>query len=511
MSILTVNVRSLKKHLNDLEALVHSLESPPNVICLTETWLTDNDDIDSLLVPGYKNYAIKNRNTHGGGVMIQIQDSMSLLETHSTDMEETLLVSLEYKKYSFKLATVYNPPRTNKLKFVEKLDNFLNELTSLNCPTVVTGDFNIDIHVKNQLQSNYLCAISSNDFELANLVTTRETSNSATCLDHFIYQNLASSDFSVLTHENFSDHYPILMKWPLNVDTEQNYLPFRDISFIKNQEQLSNYLIDLDWSLRNRCSFLDSDSTNELFTKFNNVFLETTNKYAPLKCLTDKKSKVPKWFTNSLKNLRFKKNKAHRNMKQNPQNNEAATKFKLLRNKFETCVKKAKKDFYRQIFESCMGDSRQTYKLINDIKGTNRKSSQVPALNSCSERCTDSSRADIAEQFNTFFTNVGPKLKEKIKHVPLPEMNEVNHSMYLKPITIDEVREIIENLDNKFSSGDDDISNVIVKLSSNITIPYLTQIINKSFEEGVFPDDLKFPFTRMDQNLMKITTDQFLF
>ena len=70
MSILTVNVRSLKKHLNDLEALVHSLESPPNVICLTETWLTDNDDIDSLLVPGYKNYAIKNRNTHGGGVMI---------------------------------------------------------------------------------------------------------------------------------------------------------------------------------------------------------------------------------------------------------------------------------------------------------------------------------------------------------------------------------------------------------------------------------------------------------
>ena len=108
------------------------------------------------------------------------------------------------------------------------------------------------------------------------------------------------------------------MKWPINVDTEQNYLPFRDISFIKDQEHLSNYLTDLDWNLRNRCHFLDSDSTNELFTKFNNIFLETTNKYAPLKCLTNKKSKVPKWFTNSLKNLRFKKNKAHRSMKKNP-------------------------------------------------------------------------------------------------------------------------------------------------------------------------------------------------
>ena len=70
-------------------------------------------------------------------------------------------------------------------------------------------------------------------------------------------------------------------------------------------------------------------------------------------------------------------------------------------------------------------------------------------------------------------------------------MNEVNHSMYLKPITIDEVREIIENLDKKFSSGDDDISNVIVNLLSNITNPYLTQVINKSFEEGMFPYDLK--------------------
>ena len=94
------------------------------MLCLTETWLTVNDDIDSLMVPGYNNSAIKNRNTHGGGVLIQIQDSISLLETHSTEMEETLLVSLQYKKYRFKLATVYNPPRTIKLKFVKKLENF---------------------------------------------------------------------------------------------------------------------------------------------------------------------------------------------------------------------------------------------------------------------------------------------------------------------------------------------------------------------------------------------------
>ena len=97
----------------------------------------------------------------------------------------------------------------------------MNDLTSINCPTVITGDFNIDTHVKNQLHSNYLCTITANDFEIANLETTSKTSTSATCLDHFIYQNFASPEFSVLTHETFSDHYPILRKWPINVDTEQ--------------------------------------------------------------------------------------------------------------------------------------------------------------------------------------------------------------------------------------------------------------------------------------------------
>ena len=98
----------------------------------------------------------------------------------------------------------------------------MNDLTSINCNTVITGDFNIEAHVNNQLHSNYLCTISANNFEIANHKTTRENATSANCLDNFIYQNFARPEFSVLTHENFPDHYPILMKWPIEVNTEQN-------------------------------------------------------------------------------------------------------------------------------------------------------------------------------------------------------------------------------------------------------------------------------------------------
>ena len=49
-----------------------------------------------------------------------------------------------------------------------------------------------------------------------------------------------------------------------------------------------------------------------------------------------------------------------------------------------------------------------------------------------------------------------------MKHNPLPKIAEVNHSMYLKPMTPDEVREIFDHVDNKYSSGDDDISNILI-------------------------------------------------
>ena len=59
LSVLNVNVRSLKLHLEKLEALVLSLESSPDVLCLTETWLTDNDGPELFLVNGYTQYIAK--------------------------------------------------------------------------------------------------------------------------------------------------------------------------------------------------------------------------------------------------------------------------------------------------------------------------------------------------------------------------------------------------------------------------------------------------------------------
>ena len=60
--------------------------------------------------------------------------------------------------------------------------------------------------------------------------------------------------------------------------------------------------------------------------------------------------------------------------------------------------------------------------------------------------------------------------------------------MFLYRTNCSEVCSTIESLENKFSSGDDEVHNVIVKRTSNITVPYITDLINQSSSQGVFPD-----------------------
>ena len=63
--------------------------------------------------------------------------------------------------------------------------------------------------------------------------------------------------------------------------------------------------------------------------------------------------------------------------------------------------------------------------------------------------------------------------------------------MFLSEVTENEVEKIIDNLEKKASSGDDLINNIIVKTSKNETVEILTYLINRSFNEGIFPVSLK--------------------
>ena len=110
-SVLHLNTMSLKPHFEKLEALILSLESPPDIICLSETWLNDNDNSKGYLVNGYYDFLVKNQNrtnVRGGGVMIQVKENVKILRQLETPFEESIFAEVEKNFFRLKIGVVYN-------------------------------------------------------------------------------------------------------------------------------------------------------------------------------------------------------------------------------------------------------------------------------------------------------------------------------------------------------------------------------------------------------------------
>ena len=101
----------------------------------------------------------------------------------------------------------------------------------------------------------------------------------------------------------------------------------------------------------------------------------------------------------------------------------------------------------------------------------------------------------IANNFNEYFLNVATKISNKIPrnpNTPLRYLNAPNNnSFFVSPTVPDEVSSIIQSLKKSKSTGPNSIPIKLLKiLDPHISIQ-LSQIINDSFQNGIFPDRLK--------------------
>lgn len=98
----------------------------------------------------------------------------------------------------------------------------------------------------------------------------------------------------------------------------------------------------------------------------------------------------------------------------------------------------------------------------------------------------------VAEKFNNYFISISNDA------APLTKFNKymnniqvVNSSIFLKPVSIVEVLKTIQTLNNTKSVGFDGVSTLVTKQIGTLICSVLTHILNLSLSEGVFPDILK--------------------
>ena len=291
-----------------------------------------------------------------------------MIEELNCKLNESLLVHLKFGELKIALLAVYNLSRINKQNFIFELDKTLENINENYDRIIVCGDFNINVLDKKLMTSSYLSTIQSNCFQLCCREPTRISRKTSTCLDHFFVKILRIQKTIVMEDHNYCDNFPIVMEFEKISKSCSPEIGFRDTSFLKSLSRMSSFLDNLSKSLAT-VRYQETESINCAFDRFQNTFKETLAMFATYRRSSRNTIKKRNWFDKNMKNLIRKRNQSHKSWKRERQNNQEFEKFKAVRSKVEKTFKAKRNSYYEQKFSKCIGDSKQVYKFLNELKG----------------------------------------------------------------------------------------------------------------------------------------------
>ena len=137
--------------------------------------------------------------------------------------------------------------------------------------------------------------------------------------------------------------------------------------------------------------------------------------------------------------------------------------------------------------------------MINELLGRKRKTSRISKLIDCEGNITNNP-VSMANSFNDYFSNIATNLKSNIfesggrngdeNYHQTYLKNSVSNTLFLNVVEASEVYDVIKNFKNKTTRDTKIISLKLANKSYNFTST-LASIVNKSFQQGVFPEQMK--------------------
>ena len=205
------------------------------------------------------------------------------------------------------------------------------------------------------------------------------------------------------------------------------------------------------------------------------------------------------WITQDIiKSIQFRDN-LYLELKQTQTNTLAfftqKTNFKTYNKILKRNIERAKRVYSEQKFNKYKNDANNTWHVIKELINKNATKKQKPRLFQMDGKLLTQNHV-IANEFNAYFTNIGPSLASKIK-----TNEDKTYDLFLgapsalkftfSNITETDLIKIIDRLPSKTSCGVDAISpNLIKSIKHEICKP-ITLIINQCLKKGIFPDKLQ--------------------
>lgn len=477
MSIIHQNLQSIG---NSVDKLVKLLKDSPECLflCVTEHWLSTSQ-IELVGIPNFKLAAsfCRNEGQHGGAAIYVRQDvQYTVFENVAVQSVmgvcEFIAVECQIRSQKVIVCSVYRPSGKPTDIFFDKLEEVCEIICNSRKLLLIAGDFNIDLLGTDRSAIDLISLMTSYGLQQTVFEYTRKKKHSS-CIDNIFTSCEVSKAY--VFEEHISDHTG--QKVVFKIARGETSFVYRRFFKEESKKDFSINLQNQNWE-----SILDmpKSDVNAQWNAFVNTFLNLFNESFPVTRVHKYGKKKHHHYSGKVDLLKKKL--------------DDLLFLSTLDDKYKPLYKEAKREYditlrservkeYDDRVNNSDNKIKCMWTICHEVTGKKHKNTECQMKGDVNT---------IADDYNQYLLNTIPNLINNLQHVPYQcNIDENNQSLYLKPITSEELEELGRQLKNKYSSGQDGIPTSIVKTCLKDIRSILCYIINNSLKFGIFPDQLK--------------------
>ena len=455
-----------------------------DVICVTESWLSQDIPDSELVISGY-NVFRRDRNRHGGGIIIFVRDSLpcTILPTPISSSIELLSLTVEFCSSKFCISTFYRPPSSD-VSYFDELYDIIEKLDIVTFSNyILLGDFNINFC--NPTHPLYprlfnLC----NSFMLTQVVTepTHTSPSGSQSLIDLVFLSHPSHLVHCYTSPPLgtSDHHCVSVGLlPNQGSTNPIKTNARTIwrYSLGDFETANDLLNAVNWE------DLLSGDIDQMWAAWEEKFIMIMKQCIPTAELPAKPN-LPWLNSDIIKGIR-ERNKAFKLAKKSGRTDHLND-YRTKCNRITNMIRDAKSKFFKGLNPS---NPKTFWKLT---KYLTKQSTSIPVLKDDYGN-TIQDDTEKAELLNNFFSkclnrSVSPLDETDCLNLGQPNSDECPEQLLCSE---EEVLQMLLTLDTTKSNGPDGLSALMLKATATSIAPGITRLFNKSIQSGTVPEAWK--------------------
>lgn len=487
-----LNIRSLAPKALIINEII--TENNLNALCLTETWLKQNDyiSLNEATPPGFL-YKHEARQTgRGGGVASIFSDFLNIKQRNGLMFSSFEVLSLNVQlpdtiqkpMLSLALITIYRPPGPY-VKFLKEFSDFISDLLVKTDKMLIVGDFNIHIDDANDtLGLAFMDLIHSLGIKQNVVGPTHRLKHT---LDLILSYGIEVIDVDIIPQsDDITDHYLLLYKLCLPeiskpapiLRPSRTIVPSTKDEFINNLPDLSLF----------RNAPANSNDLDVVTSSMDAIFTSTLNTVAPIKLKKAREIKTIPWYNSHTRALKTATRALERKWKKT--NLEVfRIAYKDSMSSYRRALKSARTEHLRKLIENNHNNPRFLFNTISKLANNRSSLEQTtpPQISS--------------DDFMNFFSNKIEGFRQKIgdaklsapAYTPNPVNISLNHNNNLHCFKIIEHEELVKIINSSKPATcmlDSIPTKLLKELLPAIGEPLLN-IINSSLSIGHVPNSYK--------------------